>query len=214
MRNFQLFFDDLTKESIESGFFTNNGPAVTTSEKKLDTFFKGYTHAIFGSRIAGLGTALHCTKGKTIIEGSVQQDELNNYLSFFKLNAENFEIQKNFSHPISLENLDNITDRKNQYKVVILADKDLINLRQLVARTRPDIFILFSIQSDHFSRREQLSIDFSIVGFKHYSDFLLATQMRSSYGARKFSGNVIATLNGRPSEVAGNLIGKILGSLR
>ena len=214
MRSFQLFFDNLTKESIESGFFTNNGPAVTMSEKKLDTFFKGYAHAIFGSRIAGLGTALHCTKGKTIIEGSVQQDELNNYLSFFKLNAENFEIKKNFSRPNSLENLGNITDRKNTYKVVILADKDLIDLKQLVASTRPDIFILFSIQSDHFSRREQLSIDFSIVGFKHYSDFLLATQMRSSYGARKFSGNVIATLNGRPSEVAGNLIGKILGSLR
>ena len=161
-----------------------------------------------------MGTALHCTKGKTIIEGSVQQDELNNYLSFFKLNAENFEIKKNFSRPNSLENLGNITDRKNTYKVVILVDKDLIDLKQLVASTRPDIFILFSIQSDHFSRREQLSIDFSIVGFKHYSDFLLATQMRSSYGARKFSGNVIATLNGRPSEVAGNLIGKILGSLR
>ena len=214
MRSFQLFFNNLTKESIESGFFTNNGPAVTMSEKKLDTLFKGYAHAIFGSRIAGLGTALHCTKGKTIIEGSVQQDELNNYLSFFKLNAENFEIKKNFSRPSSLENLGNITDRKNPYKVVILADKDLIDLRQLVASTRPDIFILFSIQSDHFSHREQLSIDFSIVGFKHYSDFLLATQMRSSYGARKFSGNVIATLNGRPSEVAGNLIGKILGSLR
>ena len=87
MRSFQLFFDNLTKESIESGFFTNNGPAVTMSEKKLDTFFKGYAHAIFGSRIAGLGTALHCTKGKTIIEGSVQQDELNNYLSFFKYPA-------------------------------------------------------------------------------------------------------------------------------
>ena len=87
MHSLLKYFKFLTADALEYGYYTNHGPAVEKAERLMEKHFPKYKVALFGSRLAGIGTSLHTLNVNGNISGCLDREYLKTYLEFFKVNT-------------------------------------------------------------------------------------------------------------------------------
>ena len=210
MHSFIKYFEFLTADALENGHYTNHGPAVEKAERFMEKHFPKYKVALFGSRLAGIGTSLHTLNVNGNISGCLDREYLKTYLEFFKVNANILIDTNNNSLFIKKTSSKMKADNMGNKSIYFSDTKSLSELKKIALQKKPDVIVLFSLKSKKIPLHIQKILDFSCICFKESNDYLLSTQMRSSYGSKKFNGDVIATLNGRPSEIIGKLVCELI----
>lgn len=177
---------------VSEGNFTNHGPYVTECEELL-THYLGdiYYTAIYGSSAVGTAVGIWLAGGLENYEGSYSAAELKSLVEL--LNG--FRANPHREHGSS---------RLRIYKHIGLED-----LKKTIS-SEVQIHVVNGIFNTTSESQYHSELDYSILVLTDHVKYKEAVSMRSSYGVGDSATDVIATLNGRPSELIGQSILNIL----
>lgn len=177
---------------VREGNFTNHGPYITECEKLLTHYLGDRYHiAIYGSSTVGTAVGIWLAGGLNNYEGSYSVAELcslTQLLNGFSASSQ----RKGICNPLRI--FKNITFKE---------------LTKTISSEVP-VHVVNGIFNTKSESRYHSELDYSILVLTDPETYQEAVSMRSSYGAGDSTIDVIATLNGRPSELVGRSLLNIL----
>lgn len=199
------FYGTLTKQPFETGSFTNHGFLVRAAEHHFNSLSKNYFSSVIGSRLIGSIITFLVLRNYTIqISGmtSDQYDLISNFIG-----KKNFPNQK----VIFVEEKRNlILSRRKVKRILFVESIQKKQLASLLLDEIYDVIIVYALVSTNYPVSVHVNTDYSVLLFNDSKLYKESTNLRSSYGAERLNENVFATMNGRPSEIIGNLLLKSL----
>ena len=199
---------DLVIEPISTGSFTNHGRFVRLAEKKLDNYFEtAFYSAVFGSRVIGLAVLLWIYREDKVNIIGLSKKEYQEVVDV--LGQVHFSNQDTTFFTIG-DLKDNKIANSNSKNLLIERGNHLSNTKLNSKKIKFDGLFLTCIESNIYSYDIQKLVDYSVILMPDKNTHSEVTHMRSSYGGSEISTDVFATLNGRPSEIVGNLLCKII----
>ena len=199
------FYKTLTKQPFETGSFTNHGFLVRAAEQHFNSLSKNYLSSVVGSRLIGsIITFLVLRNYHIQISGmtSHQYDLITNFVG-----TKNFLNQK----AIFVDNKRNLFPQRQVVKRILFVESiQKKQLASLLIDEIYDVIIVHALVSTNYPVIVHKNIDYSVLLFRDSKLYKESTNLRSSYGAEKLNEDVFATMNGRPSEIIGNLLVKTL----
>ena len=177
---------------VIEGNFTNHGPYIKECEKLLsqhlgDRFYV----AIFGSSAVGTAVGIWLAGGLENYEGSYLVSELDPLIELLN-QFSNICFNEEVSKPLRI------------FKEVASED-----LRNTISSEVP-VHVINGLCKTNFESNYHSELDYSILVLTDFKAYQESVSMRSSYGAGDDAIDVIATLNGRPSELVGQSILNVL----
>jgi len=177
---------------VAEGNFTNHGPFITKCEELLTHYLgKNYHIAIYGSSTIGTAVGIWLAGGLEKYEGSYSIAELYSLLELLDGSSGTPDI-KRANNAIRI------------YKNVSLED-----LPKRISVEVP-VCVINGVFNTELELQYHSELNYSVLVLTDAEQYQEAVSMRSSYGAGDSVTNVIATLNGRPSELVGRSLLNVL----
>ena len=174
------------------GNFTNHGPYITECEKLLTHYLDDRYHiAIYGSATVGTAVGIWLSGGLENYEGSYPLVELESLIELLN-GFTGCSRRKGVCNPLRI--FKNITFKE---------------LTKTISSEVP-VHVVNGIFNTKSESRYHSELDYSILFLTEPETYQEAVSMRSSYGAGDSTIDVIATLNGRPSELVGRSLLNVL----
>lgn len=170
------------------GNFTNHGPYITEFEKILTEYLDNkYFVAIYGSSSVGTAVGVLLAGGLKNYKGCYSVTELNSLLNLLNMKD---------------------TNASDQEKSCELRVYKEIGIEQFKGSISDDvsIYVINGLSNSRSDKIFHSALDYSIILLKDLAQYQAAVSMRSSYGVGNNAINVVATLNGRPSELVGQAL--------
>jgi hypothetical protein len=190
---------ELTKEPFESGSYTNHGVLVQEAERALSEISHTYSASLVGSRLVGAILALSLFYSDSVnftYSDSRIKQKVDRFIGSEFINKNSF-----FSKP-----RDKAEQLVSANEVLFLDDASVNELKAILDSEKYDLVVCFGLHSSSYSREISYEFDYSIHFFKSELNRKILTNVRSSYGSEPITEKIFPTVNGRPSEIVGNLI--------